>query len=116
MKSNQRDRGQKQHNNDQGANSFNSKLGKGMNFIFVAEPDPENSALRFYYFLPRPENVHFEIYDIQGKLVTRISNGWLAPGIHLVFWSTEDLSSGIYLVRFSVREESIVQKVTLSEY
>jgi hypothetical protein len=87
-----------------------------MDFIFVAEPDLENSALRFYYYLPKPENVHFEIYDIKGRLVTKISKGWLAAGVHMVFWSTEDLSNDIYLIRFSVREESIIQKVTLSEY
>jgi hypothetical protein len=87
-----------------------------MDFMFIAEPDPENSTLRFYYYLPRSENIHFEIYDFKGKLITRINNGWLAAGDYAVFWSTEKLLSGKYFVRFSVREESIVQKVTLSSH
>jgi hypothetical protein len=84
-----------------------------MNFIFVAEPDPDNSNVRFYYYLPEPENIQFEIYSLKGKLVTRISNGWLPAGIHIVYWSTSHLSNGVYLIRFGVRDESIVQKVTL---
>ncbi len=85
-----------------------------MNFTFIAEPDPVNSAMRFCYHLPEPENVQFEIYNLKGKLVSRISDGWLPAGTHVVIWSTSDLSNGIYLVRFSVRDESIVHKVTLS--
>jgi hypothetical protein len=85
-----------------------------MDFIFIAERDPENSAMRFYYHLPEPENIQFEIYNLEGKLVSRIANGWLPAGTHAVIWSTGDLSNGIYLVRFGLRDESIVRKVTLS--
>jgi hypothetical protein len=85
-----------------------------MDFIFAAEPDPGNSIIRFYYYLPEPENVQFEIYNLKGKVVSRISNGWLSSGVHVVFWSTDNLANGIYLIRFSVRDESVVQKVTLS--
>ncbi len=85
-----------------------------MDFLFAAEPDPENSAVRFYYYLPKSENVQFEIFNLKGKLITRLSDGWLPAGTHAIFWSTSDLSNGIYLIKFNVRDESIVQKVTLT--
>ncbi len=85
-----------------------------MDFIFAAEPDPNNGTIRFYYYLPRPENVLFEVYDLKGKRVARINNGQLPAGLHTVFWSTTHLANGVYLIRFNIRNESIVQKVTLS--
>ncbi len=85
-----------------------------MNFLFVVEPDPENCAVRFHYYLPRPEDVQFEIYSLTGRRVARISDGWLPEGAHTVFWSTDHLDDGAYLIRFSVRDESIVQRVQLT--
>jgi hypothetical protein len=85
-----------------------------MDFTFAAEPDPNNGTIRFYYYLPQSENVQFEVYNLKGKRVARINNGLLPAGIHTVFWSTAHLANGVYLLRFSIRNESIIQKVTLS--
>jgi hypothetical protein len=77
-----------------------------MDFIFIAAPDPENSLARFYYYLSGEENVQIDIYNLKGKLETRITDGWLPPEVHPVLWSTDDLDNEIYLLRFSVRDDS----------
>jgi hypothetical protein len=88
--------------------------GVAMNLIFAAEPDCSSGFIRFYYLLNQPESIQFEILDLKGKRVARISKGVVPAGIHTVLWSTSHLPDGVYLFRFSIRKESIVQKVTLS--
>jgi hypothetical protein len=84
-----------------------------MDFLFVVEPDPENYAVNFHFYLPNPEYVQFEIFSLLGKRIAQISDGRLPAGAHSVLWSTAQLESDAYLVRFCVRDESIVQRIQL---
>mgnify|MGYP000698818727 CR=1 FL=1 len=71
-------------------------------------PNPFNPTTTFLYKLVDDSDVLLEVYDITGKLVDRILNEHKQSGYHSVVWNTsningENLSSGMYLYRFTVK-------------
>ncbi len=84
-----------------------------MYFVFATDPNPLNSAIRFYYYLPESEIIQFEVLSINGKCIAVLEEGRQPAGEHMVLWSTDYLADGIYLVRFCIGEESFVQNVSV---
>ncbi|MFQ5510782.1 MAG: T9SS type A sorting domain-containing protein [Candidatus Krumholzibacteriia bacterium] len=54
------------------------------------------------FYLPRPDGVALELYNIEGKLVAhRPREFFTVPGKHRIAWRAGELSSGIYFVRLT---------------
>ncbi len=67
-------------------------------------PNPFHSKTAFKLALPQAGRVEMLIYDLAGREVTRLYDGELPAGYHLMHWNGhraagDKLSSGIYLVR-----------------
>ncbi len=82
-------------------------------YIFITDPNPLDTTIRFYYYLPYPEKVHFEILSINGKCIATLEDGWQAAGDHFIVWAADNVADGIYMVRFLAGEESIVQNLSV---
>ena len=80
---------------------------------FAAHPNPFNAVTQLSYYLPESGKVRVEVFDITGRRVTTLVNGWESAGKHEVSWSAENIASGIYLVRLDTGTEKLVRKVTL---
>jgi hypothetical protein len=63
-------------------------------------PNPFRSAVEVVFALPFRTSASLRVYDIQGRLVTTLSDGERAAGTHRVRWSpAADVgASGVYLV------------------
>jgi hypothetical protein len=65
-------------------------------------PNPFNPATTIRYDLPHAAQVTLVIYDLLGREVTTLVEGYTQPGSHEVVWNAANLPSGIYIARLLV--------------
>ena len=80
--------------------------------ILNTYPNPFNPSLNIDFFTDIYARVNISIYDILGNLVeTLISDNMYIAGDHTINWEpTSNLSSGEYLVRFTINDVFITTK------
>jgi len=62
-------------------------------------PNPFNPSTTISYHLSRPATVKLEIFDLAGKRVAILVDGWKGAGNHSVQWNARNTASGIYIYR-----------------
>ncbi len=65
-------------------------------------PNPFNPSTVINYELPFSANVSVKVYDIAGKEVASLFNGFQTEGNHTVQFNASNLSSGVYFYRLNV--------------
>jgi len=63
-------------------------------------PNPFNPETHFKFALPEASQVKLNIYDISGRLIVDLVDGWRAAGYHDVTFQSNGLASGVYLYTF----------------
>jgi len=81
--------------------------------ISDAYPNPFNPVTSFTYSLPEDGMVQVAIYDINGRMVSELVNGYQSAGSYPVVWDAQELSSGVYIVNMIAGEFTTVQKIML---
>jgi hypothetical protein len=76
-----------------------------------AYPNPFNPVTSFSYSMPEDGMVQVAVYDISGRMVAELVNGYRSAGDYPVSWDAKELSSGIYMVSMITGEYAIMQKV-----
>jgi len=76
-------------------------------------PNPFSSSTTIQYSLLQPARVTLELYDILGKRVRVLEQGYKAAGEHSVHLDAADLSTGVYFVRLTAGESSQTRKVVV---
>jgi len=81
-------------------------------------PNPFASATELRYSVAAAGRVEIGVYDVAGRLVTTILDGFRAPGSHVARWNGVDahgrpVASGIYWVRLHSGDSGDAIKVTL---
>ncbi len=76
-------------------------------------PNPFNPETNLTYHLLQPGEITLAIYDIQGREVARLVEGWQAAGIHATTFDGTELSSGVYFARLTAGEFHQTQKMLL---
>mgnify|MGYP001222047455 FL=1 len=74
-------------------------------------PNPFNPSTNIRFSVPKDSYVRLYVYDINGKMVDEIINGYLNPGVHNVEWRGTDIygrevSSGVYFYSIESPEYS----------
>ena len=77
--------------------------------ISEAYPNPFNPVTSFNYTLADDGLVHVAVYDVNGRQVAELVNGFKLAGSYPVMWDANDLSSGIYIVKMLANEYTAVQ-------
>jgi hypothetical protein len=67
-------------------------------------PNPFNPSTTIRYDLPHAGEVSLAVYDLLGREVTILVDGYMEPGYHEVQWNGRELSSGIYIARLVAPE------------
>ena len=57
--------------------------------------------------------VELAVYDINGRVVAELVNGYHSAGTYPVVWNANELSSGVYMVSMIAGDYSTLQKVML---
>lgn len=76
-------------------------------------PNPFNSITTIAYQLSGPGEVSLQVFDLTGREIAMLVNGWKDAGNYQVTWNAASLPSGIYLCRLSVGERSRFSKLAL---
>lgn len=75
-------------------------------FRVASAPNPFRPSTAISLELPAAGATRVEIYDLQGRLVKRLVNGWLPAGRHSVTWDGTDATgrvaaAGVYFTRIA---------------
>ncbi len=76
-------------------------------------PNPFNPSTQITYNVPEDSRVTLQIYDIQGRHVMELFDGFRAAGIYNVEWHAEDMSSGVYFYRMQAGRFSETKRMLL---
>ncbi|MFC1583811.1 T9SS type A sorting domain-containing protein, partial [Candidatus Neomarinimicrobiota bacterium] len=86
--------------------------------LHPAYPNPFNPVSMIRYELPHTTNVTLIVYDIRGREVVRLVDGYMEPGYRQVVWDGKttgglELPSGIYIARLATPGYSKAIKMVL---
>ncbi|NOZ75674.1 MAG: T9SS type A sorting domain-containing protein [FCB group bacterium] len=86
--------------------------------LYPAYPNPFNPATTLRYDIPEEAEIRIHIYDITGRTILRIDSGKQPAGSYRIRWNGRDVrgnqvSDGMYLVRFTAGNFSQTQKIVL---
>jgi len=79
--------------------------------LTAAYPNPFNRTLSIEYALQKDDFVKLTAYDLSGRLVAELVNGYKSGGRHLFSWYPDALSGGIYLLRLETGGQLFQSKV-----
>ena len=81
-----------------------------------AFPNPFNPSTTLRFDIPETKGSNFvllEIYDIKGRNVETLVEGYILPGWHNIKWNAAQFSSGVYFVKLRYDNQSKTQKLIL---
>jgi hypothetical protein len=83
-----------------------------------AYPNPFNPRVTIPFQLAHDGPVTLSIYDVSGRLVKTLADGWTSRGAHSVMWegvggSGERVASGVYFYRLTVGSRVETRKMVL---
>lgn len=76
-------------------------------------PNPFNPVTTIKFSVPEGSNVKIVIYDIVGKQVATIVNGYYSQGSYSVDWNANSFASGVYFYRIEAKNFNMVKKMVL---
>ena len=76
-------------------------------------PNPFTRRTVIPFGVPQTEHVEIEVYDVLGRRVATLVDDIMAAGRHEVTWSPQGLPAGLYLVRLTVGNVVLTQRMTL---
>ena len=76
-------------------------------------PNPFNANTSISYTLAEAGNVNLSVYDISGRLVTTLVDGYQEAGEHVASWDASQVSSGVYFYKLSTADYSATKKMHL---
>lgn len=76
-------------------------------------PNPFNPETEITFGIPQKSDAEINIYDVNGKLISRLVKGEFDAGSYTVKWNAIGFPSGIYFCSFLSSGKSLVKKMVL---
>ena len=92
-----------------GVNDYDNDLSK----LSQNYPNPFSSTSTIDYTLVNSSNVNIEVYDITGKSVKSISEGFKSAGSHQVTLNATNMNDGIYYYSFKTDAGQVTKKMVV---
>ena len=92
----------------------NNDINNGNPVIFSLNPpypNPFNPETTLNWSLPKSGEVSLTIFDIQGRVVARLIDGYQPAGSHEITWNAQNFTSGIYFARLTANDLTQTQKL-----
>jgi hypothetical protein len=85
-----------------------------VDFMVVGNyPNPFNNSTVISLNLPEAGMVKIEIFDILGKQVNTLFDGYMNAGINEVTWNGANVSSGVYLYKVTSGDRTATRRMTM---
>jgi len=81
--------------------------------LLAVYPNPFNAQTRITYTLPQAGHIELNIFDVSGRVIARLTEGWRVAGTYEATFNGEALSSGIYFVKFESADYMQTRKLLL---
>ncbi len=81
--------------------------------ILNSSPNPFNASTALSFKLQAAGNVSLAIYDIAGREVTVLAEGWYPTGSYQFTWDASSMASGVYFARLTAGGEDKAVKMLL---
>jgi len=81
--------------------------------LYPPVPNPFNSVTTVRYYLPIVSKVRLNLFDVNGRLIAELVDGYRIRGQHSVGVDGSDLVSGLYLVRMESDYNIQIRKALL---
>ncbi|MCZ7602047.1 MAG: T9SS type A sorting domain-containing protein [Melioribacteraceae bacterium] len=81
--------------------------------LFQNYPNPFNPSTQIKYAVPNATNIKLKVYDILGKEIITLVNGYKNVGTYEVQFDASNLSSGVYLYRLETESFSQTKKLMI---
>ena len=81
--------------------------------LFPSYPNPFNPQTTIRFGLPEPSLVNLTIYNLRGRKVATLVEGFRQAGYHDVTWDAAGLASGLYFYRIQAGNFTALQKMVL---
>lgn len=76
-------------------------------------PNPFNAGTRIRYSLTEPAIVSLQVFDILGRRVAVLDEGFREARFHSVFWDAAQMASGVYIYHLRAGNTVLTQKMTV---
>lgn len=92
----------------------NSQIDNTMKYqLFENYPNPFNPSTTIKFQIPKDENVSLKIYNMLGKEVVVLANGYFKSGIYSFKFDAGNLASGVYFYVIKTNSYSDTKKMLL---
>ncbi len=81
--------------------------------MFAASPNPFNATTVVSYKLQAAGNVKLAVFDIAGREITKLVDGYKSAGTHRIVFDGKNLTSGVYFVKMQAGEFKETRKLLL---
>ncbi len=81
--------------------------------LYQNYPNPFNPTTIIGFAIPYAAHTTLKVFDITGRQVTTLVNGWRTPGIHKVTFDGSNLATGLYFARLKCKNYTQTQKMLL---
>jgi hypothetical protein len=76
-------------------------------------PNPFNPVTTIKFAIPKASNVVLKVYDILGKEVETIHNGYLNAGYYQISFDAKNLASGMYFYKIEAEKFTDLKRMVL---
>ncbi|MCK5686523.1 T9SS type A sorting domain-containing protein, partial [bacterium] len=76
-------------------------------------PNPFNPNTTINFSLNNAADVSVQVYDINGRFVDTVYDGYKEAGSYNMDWNGANFASGVYVVKLTVGNNSSTLKMTL---
>jgi tetratricopeptide (TPR) repeat protein len=84
--------------------------------LFANYPNPFNPSTVIKYQLADASQVSLKVYDVMGREVATLVNGFQNAGSYNVTFNANGLSSGIYFYKLNANGKQLINKMLLMKY
>jgi hypothetical protein len=94
--------------------------GHGHHAFAFASPNPLNPSTTISFELSRPGSVQLNVYDVSGRLVKTLANGFMGAGSHSVGWDGTSrqgarVASGVYFYLLQTPEATVKSNLVVAK-
>jgi len=97
-----------------------SSLGPLVFKLYRNSPNPFRAATRIAYDLPVRSKVYLTVYDVGGRQVSKLADGWQEAGRYILKWDGRDkrgraCPTGVYFCSLKTEDNAAVKKMLIAE-
>ncbi len=86
--------------------------------LYQNYPNPFNPSTSISFYIPGPERVRLEIFDVQGRRIRTLADRQMEGGRHTFHWNGmndagSNVSSGVYLYRLVCGKKVLTRKLVM---